>query len=314
MTGYTHVLIQHVVNNDLKRARETAKGILESNTVQKDKAFCEEMLAKMKAQESGIEIPYNLKSIIRTECTPYGFRPERYYLPQREAKLLEHIKRMYGAGERMSEMGIHYANAILLHGASGTGKTTFARYVADALNLPFLYVSITQMMDSLLGKTGQNLDLVFKFAETIPCVLVLDEIDQIGTKRGDDMGTSGEMKRVLITIMQNLDRLPNNVVLIAATNRVEAIDPALMRRFTVKHDVWSLSDEEATCFVSMYLSKLGLQWSGEIYPFLSFAVAPKQAVEIEMGRYAPAVVVDCLNERIAQAIERNEGDIVVSLQ
>ena len=314
MNDTMRTLLHYVVEGDMKKSRDVAKLILQTNKTAKDQQMCEKLLAKMEEQDAkGVQIPYNLQAIIQQSVSPYGFQSDRYYLTEREKQLLSHIKRMYSAGTIMAAKGIHYTNAVLLHGVSGTGKTTFAQYVADALNLPFFYVSITQLVNSYMGKTGQNLELVFQFASTMPCVLVLDEIDQIGTKRGLDGGVDGEMKRVLISVMQNLDRLPNNVILIAATNRPDVIDSALKRRFPVKHEVRALTDTEACAFTNMYLSRVGLDWKGELMAFLSFDVYSKQDEYVPSGEYTPAAITDSLNEKIAQAIEKDPENPIVIL-
>ena len=307
LTNETRTLLHYVGENDLRSARAVARGILQSNKTQKDQEFCDKLLKKMNAQDAkGIEIPYNLQSIIRTSSTAYEFSTERYYLSDREKEVLQTIRQMYTVSEQMAKLNLHYANATMLYGMSGTGKTTFAQYVAKTLDLPFLYVSITQLLDCYMGKTGQNLENVFQFASTLPCVLVLDEIDQIATKRREDGGVSGELKRVLITIMQNLDRLPNNVILIAATNRPEVIDDALMRRFPLKHEIEPLTGDEACAFVNQYMDQIGLDWSGYVLPFLGYKVKPRQVKEIEDGKFVPAIIVDCLNEAIADALY-NQG-------
>lgn len=314
MNDAYRTLLTYISNNDLTRARDVAKVILRGSTTAKDKDFCEKLLKKMGEQdEKGLEIPYNLKSIIQTKCTAYEFSTDRYFLSEREEAVLAHIRRMYAAGARLEKIGIHYTNAVLLHGLSGTGKTTFAQYVAKDLGLPFLYVSITQMMDSLMGKTGQNMDRVFEFASSIPCVLVLDEIDQIGTKRGEEGGISGEMKRVLISILQSLDKLPNNVVLIAATNRPDALDEALVRRFPLKHKVEPLNAEESCRFVEKYLNSTELQWVGNVSNFLKDITVSAGSVN-QSEAYTPAVITDCLNELLAREFENcGSDDVVVHL-
>lgn len=286
--------------------------ILRANKTAKDAVFCENVLRKMQEQDDkGVEIPYNLKSIIRTNCTQFEFDPNRYFLTAREKEVIEHIEKMYRVSGKLATLGIRYTNAVLLSGESGTGKTTFAQYAAHSLGLPFFYVSITQLIDSYLGKTGQNLETVFEFANSLPCVLVLDEIDQIGSKRRDDGGTSGEMKRVLITILQNLDRLPNNVVLIAATNRPEVLDEALVRRFSVSHVVNRLNEQESEKFVSQYMSGIGLGWTGSVDMFLQ--TVEREEHQSKGKGNTPATLTRYLNEKIAEALYTGEDDPTVFL-
>ena len=310
MTETYKNLFRYIAGNDLKKTRAYAQVILKGSKSARDAAFCENILRKMEEQDQqGVEIPFNLKTIIRTSCSPFEFNSDRYFLTEREKTVIEHIRKMYSVSGRLSELGIRYTNAVLLHGVSGTGKTTFAQYVAKSLGLPFFYVSITQLIDCYLGKTGQNLESVFEFANSMPCVLVLDEIDQIGSRRLDDGGTSGEMKRVLITILQNLDRLPNDVILIAATNRPDVLDEALVRRFAVRHEVTRLSFAESVRFTTDYMSKTGLGWTGSVTTFLH-QLGGENA---EPDGMTPALITQRLNEKIAEALYTGEPDPTVWL-
>lgn len=293
LTNNQKALIQYVVKNDLKTARTYAKFILESNKTKADEVFCNHQLAILKEQETkGIEIPMNLQGILQTECSAYPFIKERYFLSNREREALEHIQRMNMVASRLEEeFKIHYCNSMLLCGQSGTGKTTFARYVASELQLPFFYLNMTQVMSSLLGKTGQNLDLVFHFVGSVPCVFVIDEIDVIGISRtNDNSRMDGEMNRVLVSIMQNLDMLPNKTIVIAASNRPEAIDKALNRRFTKRHDVQALSADEAQTFVQHYIQAIGLQYLIDNWVFEN------------NQNYTPAYLTTLIHERMAECI------------
>lgn len=295
MTNNQQALIQYVIKNDLKNARLYAKFILESNKTKADEKFCTYWLQVLKEQETkGLEIPLNLNGILLTECGAYPFREERYFLTEREAGALQHIQKMNIAATEMEEKyQMRYSNSVLLFGESGTGKTTFARYIASRLNIPFLYANMTQMMSSLLGKTGQNMEQVFRFASSQSCVLVLDEIDVVGTSRNFDSGVDGEMKRVLVSIMQNLDALPNKTILIGATNRPDALDAALARRFTQKHEVLPLSYDESLAFIAHYATKIGLP-----------SIAENWTLE-EGEKYTPAFLFAQIGERVAEEIIKN---------
>ena len=124
-------------------------------------------------------------------------------------------------------------NRLLLHGPTGNGKTSLARYLAREMNLPLLEVMGDNVVNSRLGKTGSNIQDIFA-GLTQPCVLFWDEVDTIGRRRGDaahDMGVEVENERMVNSILLNLDRLDQQVIFIGATNRREVLDPAFVRRF-----------------------------------------------------------------------------------
>lgn len=119
---------------------------------------------------------------------------------------------------------------LLAYGLPGTGKTKLARYIAAQLKLPLLTVRCDTLVSSLLGQTSRNLRRVFEFAQQRPCVLFLDEFDALASARGNDRDV-GELQRVVIALLQNIDAITENTVVIAATNHDRLLDPAVWRRF-----------------------------------------------------------------------------------
>ena len=208
------------------------------------------------------ELPPNLKGILLMEDVSENFREDRYYLTEREAKTAKHIIHMNEVGEKLAAMGITYLNATLLYGESGTGKTLFGRYIAYRMQLPFCYVNFSHLIDSLMGKTSKNLSLLFRFASQSPCVLLLDELDCIGTRRGNTgaSGAEAEAARITITLIQELNSLPNNVILLGATNRLELIDEAIRRRFRL-HEVLPFSFEEKWNLLKIYNASTGYMFN-----------------------------------------------------
>lgn len=112
-----------------------------------------------------------------------------------------------------------------------------ARYIAYKAELPFVYVRFSNLLDSYLGKTQENVGRIFDYARANPCVLCFDELDAIGGKRGDRADVS-EMSRVTIALMQELDRMHNKTIIIATTNRFDKLDPALIRRLPYQHEMF----------------------------------------------------------------------------
>lgn len=133
--------------------------------------------------------------------------------------------------DKLLAAGISQPNRLIMHGPPGTGKTQTARWIAGELQLPLLTVRCDTLISSLLGQTSRNLRRVFDYAQEVPCILFLDEFDALGTARGNERDV-GELQRVVIALLQNIDALPEDTILLAATNHDQLLDYAIWRRFT----------------------------------------------------------------------------------
>jgi SpoVK/Ycf46/Vps4 family AAA+-type ATPase len=122
---------------------------------------------------------------------------------------------------------------VMLAGPPGNGKTTMAEGIAFALGVPFLTVRYDAVIDSYLGETAARLKRVFDFARATPCVLFLDEFDALGKERGD-IHETGEIKRVVSSLLLQMDDLPSYTVIVCASNHPELLDRAVWRRFQLR--------------------------------------------------------------------------------
>lgn len=143
--------------------------------------------------------------------------------------------------EEIERAGIEIKNSLLLYGPPGCGKTSIAHYISEQTRLPLVVAKLDGLVSSLLGSTAKNIRKIFSYAGNIPCILFLDEFDAIAKAR-DDSHELGELKRVINSLLQNIDSLPSSTVLIAATNHPQLLDKAVWRRFTIKSEV-NLPDE-----------------------------------------------------------------------
>lgn len=158
--------------------------------------------------------------------------------------------------ELLRTHGIEPRSRVLLEGPPGNGKTSLAEAVAAETMLPFYVVRYEGVVSSFLGETAARLDSVFEFARTRRCVLFFDEFDTIAKERADTHET-GEIKRVVSTLLLQIDRLPSHVIAICATNHAELLDRAAWRRFQLRLALDSPSRAEATSFLETLGARMG---------------------------------------------------------
>ena len=152
--------------------------------------------------------------------------------------------------------GIEPRHRLLLSGPPGNGKTSVAEAIASELLLPFYVVRYEGVVSSFLGETAARLDNAFEFARSRRCVLFFDELDTIAKERSDEHET-GEIKRVVSTLLLQIDRLPAHVMLIGATNHSELLDRAAWRRFQIRVDLEPPSRAQATRFLERLAARFG---------------------------------------------------------
>ena len=138
--------------------------------------------------------------------------------------------------------GVEIKKTLLLYGQPGCGKTSIAHYISEKTGLPLIVARLDGIVSSLLGSTAKNIRKIFDYAQSVPCILFLDEFDAIAKAR-DDQHELGELKRVINTLLQNIDSMPSSCVLLAATNHQEMLDPAVWRRFVQTIEVGLPSQE-----------------------------------------------------------------------
>lgn len=294
MNDNERALLRYVVEGDIRKSQQQAKIVLEGLTTVKDKAFKETCLRTLASKSPTlIELPYNLQGLLVAEDSS-TFREDRFLIRDDEKAVIVKMCKTRRAALQLQEMGIHYTSSLLLMGEPGTGKTELARYIAYTTNLPFVYTNFSGMVNSALGKTQKNIGMVFDYARKSPCVLCLDEIDAIGTRRGgkDDVA---EMNRVTIALMQELDRLGNDIILVGTTNRPDTLDDALLRRFTFGHTVRPLCRDDARTLARMFFASVGYSASD----------AEIESHSVRGG--STSIVVRCRMPTDSQKINRQTG-------
>lgn len=143
----------------------------------------------------------------------------------------EHLR-----ADLLRSYGLEPRNKVLLIGPPGNGKTSLAEAIAEALMLPLLTVKYESLVGAYLGETASRLGKLFDYVKTRQCVLFFDEFETIGKERGDTHET-GEIKRVVSSLLLQIDALPSYVIAIAATNHELLLDRAAWRRFQIRMEL-----------------------------------------------------------------------------
>lgn len=218
--------------------------------------------------------------------------------------------RLYSARDRLVSAGLDSCLSMLLCGPPGVGKSQVAKYVAAQIGLPLLMTRFDSLFNSHLGNTSKNIGGIFEAAKGRPSVLFLDELDAIGNARVVTEGAAGtETNRIVITLMQNIERMPTGSILLAATNRKDVIDAAIWRRFARKMSIdlptVELREKMLTHFFGTWDS------SGELSRSLSGqteGMSGSQLKDIGLDLIREAVINDCASVTMSEALLRVEQE------
>jgi SpoVK/Ycf46/Vps4 family AAA+-type ATPase len=159
--------------------------------------------------------------------------------------------------ELLRSYGLSPRNRILLAGAPGNGKTSLAEALAHGLMVPLIVARYDGLIASYLGETATRLRRLFDYVRTRGCVLFFDEFDTIGKERGDEHET-GEIKRVVSSLLLQVDDVPTHVVVVAATNHPELLDRAVWRRFQLRLELSKPTREQTKEFFEKVAGRIDI--------------------------------------------------------
>lgn len=168
---------------------------------------------------------------------------------------IEQFLKEYQFRDILEKYELPVNNKMLLYGKTGCGKTMTAKAIAKVLDRKLIVVNLAHIVSSKLGETAKNVATLFKEVSYHDAVLFFDEFDTFGQVREQDSRDSSEMRRVVNAILQLIDNFPSNSVLIAATNQINAIDEALIRRFELRLEFTSPVKEVLDDYYDRLLKK-----------------------------------------------------------
>lgn len=159
--------------------------------------------------------------------------------------------------ELLRSHGLEPRHRLLLVGPPGSGKTSLAEAIAAEISMPLLVARYESLITSYLGETASRLDALFEAVRARPSVLFFDEFDTIAKERGD-LHETGEIKRVVSSLLLQIDRLPSYVVVVVATNHPELLDRAVWRRFQARLTLPDASRDGVITFLDRWTTRTGM--------------------------------------------------------
>jgi SpoVK/Ycf46/Vps4 family AAA+-type ATPase len=232
--NYTRQLVSKLEEDQELQAAQKFKNILEKKS--------ESTLTAMGMKKVAFPVDSESRTTLVDVIYPTENTTEVILSKNNKEKLNSFILN-YKNADKLNLFGIDVANTLLLYGPPGCGKTKCAYLIAREINLPLVVARLDSIISSYLGTTAKNIRILFDYIQKMPCILFLDEFDAIAKDR-DDNNELGELKRVVNSLLQNIDSMSKDSLLLAATNHEQLLDSAVWRRFDYKIQI-ELPDRNA---------------------------------------------------------------------
>ena len=233
-------LIKSASNGDQLAFRKIAEMLIQEEKAKGHRVLADRLVKSLQPSTNGMgraPAPKQNVSNGQHKDLIYEITPERtlysLVLPDKIRQQIKEVVEEQHRAELLHAHNLRARNRVLLAGPPGNGKTTLAEVLAYELMYPLFVVRYETLVGSYLGETSSRLKHLMDYAKTQRCVLFFDEFETLGKERGDTHET-GEIKRVVSSLLLQIDDLPDYVVVIAASNHPELLDRAVWRRFQLR--------------------------------------------------------------------------------
>lgn len=235
LVAYATLLAENLIKDGQKKLGERILKLVDSSKVENsDLVSLNELVSTPVDQESRLSI---------VDISYPNEFSEKLIISQQIKSGLHTFIESLKHRDKLQKVGLETNNSLLLYGPPGCGKTSIAKHISYQTGLPLVIARLDTIVSSLLGSTAKNIRRIFEFADSKPCILFLDEFDAIAKAR-NDQHEMGELKRVINSLLQNIDSYTRNNILIAATNHEELLDRAIWRRFNNIIEVGKFKDDQ----------------------------------------------------------------------
>jgi len=251
-------LVKTGMSGDLPLFVKTAEAIAEEARGRNHYHFADKLASLINETKSEAkQFPNNTASLqnafyeIYTEKTLSDLIVPDHVLKACNELIEEHQRR-----DLLRSYNLEPRHRILLSGPPGNGKTTLAEAIANQMMLPLYIVKYEGIISRYLGETSNQLDKLFDHVKSRRCILFFDEFDAISKERGD-ANDNGEIKRVVNSLLKQIDNLPSHVIVIGATNHESMLDKAMWRRFQIQLTLPQPTRAMAIRWFDAFTSRIG---------------------------------------------------------
>ena len=295
-------LVKASVGGDGTKVRSTVEKIIADEKGKQHNVLAERLYNVLNSSSTNCRPlksnEYNVQNRVRDaliELKPQQ-RLEDLMLTEQTRRDVELLINQQHRASLLRSHGLDPKHRVMLVGPPGNGKTSLAEAIAESLSVPFFVVRYDALIGSYLGETAQRLKSVFDYVRTTPSVLFFDEFDAVGKERGD-VHETGEIKRVVSSLLMRIDTLPSYTVVITASNHPELLDRAVWRRFQIRISLPAPSTEDLIKFFDKQLFKL------DYSPDISPVALAKRIGEVSYAE-AEEFILDLLRCRVLSLNEK----------
>jgi SpoVK/Ycf46/Vps4 family AAA+-type ATPase len=298
-------LVQSANRNDMVSFRKSVESLIAEERAKKHNILADRLATAI--TENGNKNNTAIRSNGQAKDLVFEIVPQKQFddliIEDQSLKICKDLIEEQHRADLLRSYGLEPRNRVLLTGSPGNGKTSLAEAIATHLMYPFFVIRYENLIGSYLGETALRLKNVFNYIRTRNCVLFFDEFDTIGKERGDTKET-GEIKRVVSSLLLQMDRLPSYVVVLTASNHPELLDRAVWRRFQLRLNLEVPDKSQIERFIKMFTKKTGI----------SIDYNMKQLTEILKGQSYSDIesfCTDVLRQAILDHQQDNTKSIVI---
>jgi SpoVK/Ycf46/Vps4 family AAA+-type ATPase len=289
-------LFEAIARRDWETATVTAKVIAKAEGERGNHGAARTLEDALTARETSFALPLSMVNLGLMKMASSVRLCDVTLEPMAKGQLSSMIREHKHAHELL-EAGFQVRRSLILSGPPGCGKSLTAKALASELNLPLFVVRTDAIIGSYLGQTATNLRHLFQFAEQTACVLLFDELDALGKSRGSGMDV-GELDRIVIALMQELELAHPMGLVIATSNLPGAIDRALWRRFDL-HIAYPKARKEQ---LRAFSRRIARKYGGK--PPLSLLISAEQS---DSFAEAEKLVTDYYRSKLLSTIGETHG-------